>query len=257
MTTQTALAPEAVSINSSGGFRASYFSHAREAIMKATAHTNDPVSAVHVHLIRHRDPSLAMPFVARVNLQVGGRVLRAHAAAASPDRAIDLLEQRLRGQIARLRRGHRRPSDAEFEARVRPGRLSTRTDQAPRIVKHVAFEPPTTTIDEAIDAMDTMDFDFYLFQESQTGKDTVLYRGGPTGYRLAQVRPSPNWQPASTVPVTVSPHPAARHTLPDAIDHLEATGQPFLFYAVASGRARLIYHRYDGNYGLIMPPEMS
>jgi hypothetical protein len=32
-------------------------------------------------------------------------------------------------------------------------------------------------------------------------------------------------------------------------------GQPFTFFVDAgTGRGRLIYHRYDGHYGLITPP---
>jgi Sigma 54 modulation/S30EA ribosomal protein C terminus len=35
---------------------------------------------------------------------------------------------------------------------------------------------------------------------------------------------------------------------------LEAAGQPFLFFVNAeTGRGNLIYHRYDGHYGLIAP----
>ncbi|HWM96585.1 MAG TPA: sigma 54 modulation/S30EA ribosomal C-terminal domain-containing protein, partial [Streptosporangiaceae bacterium] len=75
--------------------------------------------------------------------------------------------------------------------------------------------------------MDLMDYDFHLFTEAETGQDTVLYRGGPTGYRIAQVHPRPGWLPQSTVPVTVSRKSAARLTLPDAIEHLNATALPF------------------------------
>jgi hypothetical protein len=40
----------------------------------------------------------------------------------------------------------------------------------------------------------------------------------------------------------------------EAAARLEAAGQPFLFFVNAgTGRGNLIYHRYDGDYGLIGP----
>ena len=42
----------------------------------------------------------------------------------------------------------------------------------------------------------------------------------------------------------------------EAETRLEAFGQPFLFFVDAqTGRGNLIYHRYDGDYGLITPAE--
>ena len=43
------------------------------------------------------------------------------------------------------------------------------------------------SIDDAARDLDLLDYDFYLFTESGTGQDSVLYRAGATGYRLAQL----------------------------------------------------------------------
>jgi len=46
----------------------------------------------------------------------------------------------------------------------------------------------------------------------------------------------------------------ARLTLVRGTARLEALGQPFLFFLSSeTGRGNLIYHRYDGNYGVITP----
>ena len=40
----------------------------------------------------------------------------------------------------------------------------------------------------------------------------------------------------------------------EAAIRLETAGQSFLFFVNAgTGRGNLLYHRYDGNYGLITP----
>jgi hypothetical protein len=39
-----------------------------------------------------------------------------------------------------------------------------------------------------------------------------------------------------------------------AIDRLELSGEPFAFFRdPGSGRGHVVYHRYDGHYGLITP----
>jgi hypothetical protein len=55
---------------------------------------------------------------------------------------------------------------------------------------------------------------------------------------------------------TVSGRPAPRLSLAEAEVQLEATGRPFLcFVNTRTGRGNLIYHRYDGHYGLTEPAE--
>jgi Sigma 54 modulation/S30EA ribosomal protein C terminus len=97
------------------------------------------------------------------------------------------------------------------------------------------------------------DGDFHLFIERSTGQDSVIYRT-PGGYRLALADPNlsrPGPLPGS---VTVSPLPASRLTVQEATGRLDATGQPFTFFVDArTGRGSLVYHRYNGHYGLLVP----
>ena len=56
--------------------------------------------------------------------------------------------------------------------------------------------------------------------------------------------------------MTISPHPAPRHTVSEATNRLDVAGQPFVFFADAgTGRRCVLYHRYDGHYGLITPAQ--
>jgi len=103
--------------------------------------------------------------------------------------------------------------------------------------------------------MELLDYDFHLFTEKGTKQASVLYRAGPTGYRLAQVQPESAEQPAPfELPLTISPQPAPRITVEQATERLSLLGLPFLFFIdVDQGRAGVLYHRYDGHYGLICP----
>ena len=82
-----------------------------------------------------------------------------------------------------------------------------------------------------------------------------LYRAGATGYRLALVAPALADQVSPyALPVTVSRQPVPCLTEEEAADRLGLLGLPFLFFVdAAQGRASVLYHRYDGHYGLITP----
>lgn len=122
------------------------------------------------------------------------------------------------------------------------------------MVRRKSFTLARESVDDAVAEMNQMDYDFHLFTEIGSGEDSVVYRAAPTGYRLAQVDPQPQRiAPSQTAP-TVSAHPAPRLTVAEAAQRLELIGLPFLFFAAAdSGRGCVIYHRYDGHYGLITP----
>ncbi|WP_307849677.1 sigma 54 modulation/S30EA ribosomal C-terminal domain-containing protein [Qaidamihabitans albus] len=83
----------------------------------------------------------------------------------------------------------------------------------------------------------------------------MLYRAGATGYRLAQVTPLKHGQLSMfQLAVTISAQPAPLLTTGEAVDRLNLTGLPFLFFLDADrGRGSVLYHRYDGHYGLLTP----
>jgi hypothetical protein len=123
------------------------------------------------------------------------------------------------------------------------------------IVRHKSFALPWETPDEAVFEMESMDYDFHLFTDSGTGMDSLIYRAGPTGYRLAQTTPRTEPGPLA-VPLTVSAVPAPSLSTGQAAERLEALGLPFVFFVdTATDRANVLYHRYDGHYGLITPAD--
>ncbi len=137
---------------------------------------------------------------------------------------------------------------------------SPRTPYFPRppeerkVIRHKAHTLARQSLEEAITELELLDYDFYLLTERATGQDSVLYRTAD-GDRLAQVRPRPGGPGPVHAAVTVSEHPAPGLTLAAAIARLEALGQPFLFFINSeTRRGNLIYHRYDGDYGVITPP---
>ncbi|NUU21525.1 MAG: sigma 54 modulation/S30EA ribosomal C-terminal domain-containing protein, partial [Streptomycetaceae bacterium] len=167
------------------------------------------------------------------------------------------LERLRRDRGARLGTPPGRPRG---DAGHHDGRPTNRPVPFPRpphereIVRHKSFALARETPDEAAFEMDAMDYDFHLFTDLGTGQDSVIYRAGPTGLRLAQVQPRPDLIGPLAVRLTVSPTPAPRLRPSFARRRLDASCDPFVFFTHAvTGRGNVLYRRYDGHYGLITP----
>lgn len=121
------------------------------------------------------------------------------------------------------------------------------------VVGHASYAAGRQTPEEAAAELDLLDYVFHLFTERSTGQDSVIYRTAG-GYRLAMAYPKPGRLGPVPGSMTVSKLPAPRLAVEEAVERLEAMGQPFVFFAdIRTGRGSLIYHRYDGHYGLIRP----
>jgi ribosome-associated translation inhibitor RaiA len=263
--------PEIV-VQTSGPMPRTSAEYARKKVAALTGHVNRPILHARVRLTRRPDPAVERPAVAQANLDLDGRILRAQVAAVSMREAIDALQDRLRDRIERVephweaRRGGV-PSSAEPGAVLPPqwrhaSEPARRPAYFPRpveereVVRHKTFALAVESVDEAVSELESMDYDFHLFTDVETGEDGVLYRAGPTGYRLAEVHGLTDGHGPTAVPLTFSPHDAPALTRAEAISRLELMGLPFVFYAnPVTGRGAVVYHRYDGHYGLITPSE--
>lgn len=153
----------------------------------------DPRAArIDIHVIHERNPKIAGERE-RVELTVHGHRPVVRAEAASDDRvtALDIAIDRV---IERLRKRHERFSH-RHQGRVglgkhplaesdptSPSRLSgtaTRdapSSEAPVVVKRKVHSGPPMTTSEAIDHMELVGHDFYLFHDSESGLPSVVYR---------------------------------------------------------------------------------
>ncbi|MEV0594650.1 ribosome hibernation promotion factor [Nonomuraea cavernae] len=250
-----AIEPADVRVETRGPVRQGAVEHARQAIAALARLAHEPVLYARIKLTAPAAPDVKRPYTAQANLDVSGRLIRAQASGSSMYQALDLLEERVRTRLRRtarhwgeLRGRHWPEREASLPVLPRPRR---EPDVEREIVRHKTLGAYRATPEEAAFDMEQLDFDFYLFTEAGSGQDSVLYRAGD-GYLLAQVEPRPEALGEVMMPLTVDPGPAPRLTTAEAVDRLGAGGRAFEFFADAeTGRGRLIYHRYDGGYGLI------
>ena len=230
---------------------------ARDKVLDLADRARGTVSAATVRLSEPVEQAGARggrPAVVQVNLTVNSRPLRVQTAATTLGEALELAATRLRELMAAVdpldRQGVPPPP-----ARPRPD--PRRPDIRPwerKVVRRKIYPLMVQTPDEAAATLETRDYDFHLFTDAESGSDSVVYRGPPDGYLLAQVNQGPPARRPTRIPLTVNAIPAPRISLSQARKELATLEAPFLFFTdEATGRGNVLYRRYDGDFGLILP----
>ncbi|MGD9705942.1 MAG: sigma 54 modulation/S30EA ribosomal C-terminal domain-containing protein [Acidimicrobiia bacterium] len=238
--------------------------YAYQRLRTVIEHIDEPVLFARVKLTHAPDPARDRPAIAQVAVDVNGQVVRAQIGAHTMREAIDLLQGRLRDKIEhRAQRRHALRTRAAMSPpgewrhgdppTERPSYFDRPHDER-ELVRHKGYVVDELTPDEAVFDMEQRDFDFYLFREMATGDDALVERGPDGSYRLTRLRPTSIETPATAVTLDVAEQPAPVLGVDDAVERINANGEQFVFFAnEATGRGNVIYHRYDGHYGLVAP----
>lgn len=210
------------------------------------------LESVRVKLTAFRNPRVSWPALAQANLVVDGQPVRAQLAARFLQEAGGLLRARLDRQVTRISQPQvPRPWPERPRRPVSPA-LVSRAPGERELVRRKQFQLAVSSPDEAALAMDVRDYDFHLFVDAETGQDSLVYRVGPTGYRLARVSGIAPIPRESSLLWTVNVHPVPDLTAAKAVELLESTELPYRFFQdVDTGRGSVVYLRYDGHYGLV------
>lgn len=199
--------------------------------------------------VNHR--RLRWAALAQVNLDFKGQQVRAQVAAGFFAEAGKLLVARLEERLVRLAEpgtglqwppGRPRPEPVDVPAGQR------------RIMRTKRYQLVCADVEQAALLMDVGDYDFYLFRDREADRDAVVYRVGPTGYRVARLEGLAAPAPSAKIPVTVNVHPVPSCDAVEAARQLGETELPYRFFLdTDTGRGAVVYRRYDGHYGLLGP----
>ena len=259
MSTSTSSVPVQVTLRGNVGSGAGLY--ARRKVQRALGPGRGPVLYAHVVLDWRRDPAIERPALAEATADIDGTIVRAKSAAPTMSEAVDDLEYRLRRQLVQLQdrtRTRHRWTALASEHQWRHGDLPRQRAASPagqvqirEVVRRKSFASAPMTFDEAAYEMDLLDHDFFLYRDVDTGGPALVHRldGDAGGYGVQRAAPHRGPAPESTV--TWEPAPPTM-TDDQARARLEADGEPFVFYlAGATGEGRVIYLRYDGQYGIV------
>jgi ribosome-associated translation inhibitor RaiA len=222
----------------------------------------EPVLFARVKLTMAPDPARERPAISEVALDINGEVVRAHVAAHEMRESIDALQRRLLDKLDhRSERREARHGDTGIAepgswrhgawSAARPDVYDRPVDER-ELVRHKTFAVGELSPDEAAFDMEQLDYDFYLFRDSETHDDCVLDRRDDGSLLLIRLRGETVLGPTAVPMRVVDGVPEL--SVPEALARMNAGGQRFVFFRDArTGRGSVVYRRYDGHYGLITP----
>jgi hypothetical protein len=188
------------------------------------------------------------PALVQINVRVCGAPARVQVAGRSAPLAIAAAAARLQRHIRRLTTAWQ-PwpwPDPEKHSLGVPGDGEITRRKTYRL--HVGMPC------QAAAFVNAMDYDVMLYTDAETGQDAIIYRAGPTGLRLAR---QASMHPAAlpvTLPLTVNSRKIPNLAVAQAARRLAESWLPFVFFTDSdSRRGNVLYRRYDGDLGLIVP----
>lgn len=150
----------------------------RELVVEKLGHAarvfEHQVADIDVEVTEEHNPRLASErFRLELTSSAAGHVIRVVAAAATPETAIDLAEDRFNQQLRRLKErliGRNRKSQPREPDAEEPG------DPSNEIVRIKQFVMKPMTVEEASLQMEMLGHDFYFFLNADNSRQCVLYR---------------------------------------------------------------------------------
>jgi putative sigma-54 modulation protein len=152
-------------------------------LSKLSRHLHD-LTEVELELAVERNPSIAASQVAEATIWTKGPVLRAREASNDMRASIDLLLEKLERQAIRYREKRQRRNgrtNGHEEAT-----MSEAPEDGPRIVKTKEFVFDAMTPEEAVEALELVGHDFFVFRNADSEQVNVVYRRRDGAYGLIE-----------------------------------------------------------------------
>jgi putative sigma-54 modulation protein len=169
-------------------------------LTRAINHFEGMVKEADVHLSVARNPRVPQQ-TAEVTMYANGLVIRAQERSENLYASIDLVASKLSRQLTRYKERvqartqgpvHRSGAAEEAAAATalpRPGGSLT-DGLEPALpspgVRRKYFSMPPMTLEQALQQLDVIDHDFYVFREAESGQIQVVYRRNHGGFGVIQ-----------------------------------------------------------------------
>ncbi len=207
-----------------------------------------------------RDPHQVS--IAQGSMNVSGIEFRVEAAGATSSSALHAVGERLESKLARLAdRVEGAKTSSPLSDSWTPGSHDSsrpafhyRPPERRTVVRRKMYSPlDRLSLSEALFTLDALDYGFFVFTDAADDKTSVVYRDldGPALRKIDGSRGSGSHVPED---VHVKEAEAPLIAVSDAVSLLDSSDMPFVFFRDRDrGRASLLYRRYDGHYGLLVP----
>ena len=176
--------------------------YVEQKLEKAVKHFQNITSKVDVHLSVARNSRIERKHKAEVTVFANGTVIRAQEGSdnlyASIDMVADKIARQLRKykekHLAKKAHAHVRQEDIIEDDVIETEELnSDRPAELPaEVVRSKYFAMPPMTTEAALEQLQLVDHDFYMFHNSDTGEINVIYSRNHGGYGVIQPRVDSN-----------------------------------------------------------------
>ncbi len=173
--------------------------YVEQKLEKAVKHFQNMTTKVDVHLSVARNARINDKHKAEVTVYANGTIIRAQEGSENLYASIDLVSDKIARQLRKYKEKHLykkthaqvKTSDIVEEAPVTEDLVGDRAPELPEEVVRVKyFAMPPMSVEEALEQLQLVDHDFYMFRNKDTDEINVIYIRNHGGYGVIQPRPS-------------------------------------------------------------------
>jgi putative sigma-54 modulation protein len=170
--------------------------YVHQKIEKAVSHFQSLTTEVDVHLSVARNPRITPKQTAEVTIYANGAVVRAEESSENLYASIDLVANKIARQLRKFKEKRHAQTHAPVKTVevIEEQAVSTliQEDRSPALPEEVVrtkyFAMPPMTLEQALEQLELVDHDFFMFRNAQTGEINVIYERNHGGYGVIQPR---------------------------------------------------------------------
>ncbi len=166
-------------------------------IEKGVSHFQDLTLEVDVHLSVAKNPRNNLKQTAEVTIFANKTVIRAEESSENLYASIDLVSDKIARQLRKYKEkrlaqkttARAKTIEVVGEQPVVKDLIGSRQPELPKeVVRTKYFMMPPMTVEEALEQLQLVDHDFYMFRNAETGEINVIYERNHGGYGVLQPR---------------------------------------------------------------------
>ncbi|MBE9170963.1 ribosome-associated translation inhibitor RaiA [Pleurocapsales cyanobacterium LEGE 06147] len=175
--------------------------YVEQKLEKAVKHFQNITTKVDVHLSVARNSRINNKHKAEVTVYANGTIIRAQEGSENLYASIDMVSDKIARQLRKYKEKHLykkthaqvKTSDLVEEAPVTEDLVGDRAPELPEeVVRIKYFAMPPMSVEQALEQLQLVDHDFYMFRNKDTNEINVIYARNHGGYGVIQPRPGNN-----------------------------------------------------------------